>query len=124
MWGAQCSICKKDFPLRQIQVDHIVEETAKLTELEHIQQCVEKLLLVTEEDLRIVCKGCHSIVSHAQKVGCSFEEAVILKQLIAFNKLTAEQQAKELRKMKLPVDKLKKDRQHTYEQYVRSKTSV
>lgn len=119
IWGADCSICKNTFPLKEIQIDHVTDETARLTEIEHIQECVEKLLLVTEEDLRVVCKECHSIVSHSQKMGCSFEEAAILKQIIAFGKLSAEEQAKELRKLKLPVDKLKSDRQNTYEQHIR-----
>ena len=92
VWGAECSVCHGTFPLKEIQIDHILEETAHLTEVEHIQSCAEKLLLVVEEDLRVVCKGCHEIITLSQRKGISFAEAVIEKQCIAFSKLPATKQ--------------------------------
>ena len=87
VWGATCSICDKDYVLKEIQIDHKLEGTAFLTEIEHIQSCAEKLLLVTEEDLQPLCKECNSTRSLAQKQGISFEEALIRKQVVAFGKL-------------------------------------
>ena len=92
VWGAECSVCSGTFPLKEIQVDHLLEETAHLTEIEHIQSCAEKLLLVVEDDLRLVCKGCHSIISLAQKLGMTFDEAAMEKKVIAFKKLSATEQ--------------------------------
>lgn len=119
IWGGECAICKKDFPAKMLNVDHKGEDIARLTEIWHVQDCVEKLLCVTEEDLRYLCKPCHNIVSHSQKIGCSFEEAAILKQLIAFGKLSTEEQVKELKRLGLSAGKLKKDRQQVYETYLR-----
>ena len=92
VWGAECSVCNNLFPLKDIQVDHLLDETAHLTGIEHIQSCAEKLLLVVEDDLRLVCKGCHEIISLSQKKGITFAEAAIEKQVIAFSKLSAVEQ--------------------------------
>ena len=39
-------------------------------------------MLITEDDLRIVCKGCYAIISHSQKQGISFEEAKAEKEAL------------------------------------------
>lgn len=96
VWGATCAICGKDTPLKDCQIDHVVEETASLTKIEDIQSCAEKLLLVTENDLRILCSDCHSVVSLSQRLGITFEQALLEKEVIAFKKLNAEQQKKRL----------------------------
>lgn len=73
----KCGVITKDK-----HIDHIVEDTAKLTELSHIQACVEKLLVVCEDDLRILCEDCHAIVTLSQKLGITFEQAELEKYLI------------------------------------------
>lgn len=92
VWGATCEICLNDFPMSNLQIDHRDEETAHLTNLEDIQSCAEKLLLVVESDLRVVCKQCHSIHSYAQRMDISFEQATLEKKVVAFKKLSTEQQ--------------------------------
>ena len=92
VWGATCEICLNDFPMSNLQIDHRDEETAHLTNLEDIQSCAEKLLLVVESDLRVVCKRCHSIHSYAQRMNISFEQATLEKKVVAFKKLSTEQQ--------------------------------
>lgn len=84
--GQVCSVCKDTFPEKECQVDHVLEETASLTQLSDIQLCVEKLLVVSESDLRIVCTSCHSIISLSQKLGISFEDAQIEQKVIALCK--------------------------------------
>lgn len=78
----KCSICGEMFKQNDVEVDHILEETASLTSLGDVQSCVEKLLVVKDSDLRILCKGCHSIVTLQQKLGISFEEAAIEQRVI------------------------------------------
>ena len=63
-----------------------------MTEIGHIQSCAEKLLLVTEEDLRPVCVECHATISLAQRKNISFEEAKIEKQVISFGKESVNKQ--------------------------------
>lgn len=76
----KCEIC--DCVTQDKQVDHVLEDTAKLTELSHIQPCFEKLLVVCEDDLRILCSECHAIVTLSQKLGITFEQAELEKYLI------------------------------------------
>lgn len=87
VWGADCAICGKPHVLKDIQVDHCSGETAFLTKQEDIQSCVEKLLLVTEDELRLLCIECHAVVSLASKQGITFEEARLRKSVITFSKL-------------------------------------
>lgn len=86
VWGAECDICKKDFPQKDIQVDHIRDDVNRLNDIEDIQNFVEGLSLVTMDDLRLVCKPCHGIVSYSQKQGISFEQAKVAKEVIALDK--------------------------------------
>ena len=102
VFGATCAICKVDTPLKDCQVDHVVEETASLIKIEDIQSCTEKLLLVTEDDLRILCTSCHSVVSLSQRLGITFEEAQLEQKVISFRKLNAEAQKKQLTDLAIP----------------------
>lgn len=86
VWGAECSICHETHVLSNIEIDHKLEESAILTKLSDIQSCAEKLLVVVEDDLRILCKPCHSIVSLAASHNLTFDEAVIEKKIIALMK--------------------------------------
>lgn len=99
VWGCDCSVCGNTFVMSQLEVDHIVEEAASLTKLSDIQSCVEKLLVVVEDDLRIVCKACHNIVSIATSHGLTFEQAKVEKLCIEFGKLKADKQKEALLKL-------------------------
>lgn len=96
VWGGTCEVCGGKFPSSEMEVDHILEETAKLTKLEDIQLCAEKLLVVEDTDLRWICKGCHAANTLAQKLGISFQEALVEKKVIAFKKLSSVEQIKVL----------------------------
>ena len=75
VWGGCCEICNNLFISSEMQVDHIRESGSSLKTMNDIQQFIEDMVVVTVDDLRWVCKGCHSIVSMAQKNAVSFEEA-------------------------------------------------
>lgn len=81
VWGCTCSICKRDFVMSDIQVDHIVP-AGNLNDVSDIQGFVERLLYITKDDLRIVCKGCNHLLAYADKHGITLEEAVIEKEVI------------------------------------------
>lgn len=81
VWGCTCSICNQDYAMKDIQVDHITP-AGSLREISDIQGFVERLLCITEEDLRIVCKTCNSILAYADKQGISFERALLEKEII------------------------------------------
>lgn len=85
VWGAECEMCHKEFVLKDIQVDHVIA-AGSLTKTEDIQGFVERLLYVTEDSLRLVCKWCNSSLAYAEKQGVSFEEARIEKEAILIMK--------------------------------------
>lgn len=80
VWGATCECCGNDFVMKDIQVDHMIP-AGSLKETSDIQGFVERLLYVKKEDIRLVCKGCHNIITDAERKGISFEEAVVLKRI-------------------------------------------
>jgi len=102
VWGAKCSVCNRLFPMNMLEVDHVLEDTASLTKLSDVQTCVEKLLVIVEDDLRIICKNDHATATLSQRLGITLVEAKIEQQVIAFRKLNAEQQKKELTDLAIP----------------------
>lgn len=86
VWGGKCEICEKEFAQKDLQVDHIRDDFNRLNEIEDIQSFVESLSIVTADELRLVCKPCHGIVSHSQKKGISFERAAVEKEIIKLKK--------------------------------------
>lgn len=85
VWGGDCSLCKRELPMKELQVDHI-HPAGSLTKQEDIEPFVIRLLFVTEDDLRLVCKGCNSALAYAEKQGVSFEEAQLQKRVIEITK--------------------------------------
>lgn len=81
VWGFDCEMCGKTFPMSEGQVDHIIP-AGKLSCKEDIQGFVERLLCITEADLRLVCKECNNALAMAQKQGISYDDAIIEKQAI------------------------------------------
>lgn len=81
VWGFDCSLCGGEFPMSLCQVDHIVP-AGSLQKTEDIQGFVERLLYVTEDDLRLVCKECNSVLAYADKQGVSVADARAEKQAI------------------------------------------
>lgn len=86
VWGGECDICKKLFVSAELQVDHIRESGSQLKNISDIQQFIEDIVIVTQDELRWVCINCHSVVSHSQKRGISFEQAKIEKHVISLDK--------------------------------------
>lgn len=81
VFGFTCEMCNTDHVIANGQVDHKVA-AGSLRKTEDIQGFVERLLYVTEDDLRLICKGCNSTLAYADKQGISYEEAVREKKLI------------------------------------------
>jgi hypothetical protein len=81
VFGFTCEMCDNDYIISQGQVDHI-NPAGSLRKTEDIQGFVERLLYVTEDDLRLICKGCNSALSHADKMGITYAEAIIEKTAI------------------------------------------
>ena len=113
-----CERCKKLHPLSDIEVNH--KNTVGTLTLETLGTFCERLLLVQEEDLELLCKECHEIVTYQERSGMTLEEAAIEKKIIAFfNKYPASEQKRrfELAGMK-PASKAA-DRRVQLREYLR-----
>lgn len=85
VWGCECAICKKDYPMNEVEVDHIID-AGSLRGPEDIGDFVTRLLMCSAKDLQIVCKPCHRVKSYAAKQSMTFEQALIAKQTIEIQK--------------------------------------
>lgn len=80
----QCYYCKEMFAASSLEVDH-VEQSGKCNSWEEAYQFLYKLLDCNDNWV-LACKPCHKIQSHSQRLECSFEEAKVAKDVIAFMK--------------------------------------
>lgn len=82
VWYCSCELCGYTGKMADFQVDHI-HAAGTLANFEDIPNFVLKLIFVNEDDLRVVCKQCNSILAYADKWDMSFREAKIEKEAIA-----------------------------------------
>ena len=82
VWGAKCALCKQYHVIKDIQVDHIDGGDYSLKTVDDIQQFFENIVLVTEDDLRLLCKDCNSTCTYAKRLNISYEEAFCTKYVI------------------------------------------
>lgn len=120
----QCYHCKKLYKLKEIEVNHKVQ-VGGLLKLGDLHRFVDNLLLVQPEDLELLCKDCHSIITYMERYGVSRRDAVIEKKCIAFAKLTDEEQIAKCNLAKIePVPKTKIGRKNAVREYLRKNLNV
>lgn len=91
VWGGDCAMCGGEFVEKLLQVDHIVPAGSLRTHKD-IQGFIERLLIVTEDDLRLVCVDCNNALSISEKQGITYEEALVVKEAIAICKESVQAQ--------------------------------
>jgi len=84
-WGMTCDICKVDTVQADIQIDHR-GDSGTFTKFSDAEAYMKHLFLIDYESIRPLCTSCHSVVSHGQNTGLSFEEAKIDKEVVAICK--------------------------------------
>lgn len=72
VWCSDCEICGKQS--RDCEVDH-KDGGYGFTDWEGFTKWQQRILLVSFDDIRELCKDCHSIVTHAQRYDMSFDVA-------------------------------------------------
>jgi 5-methylcytosine-specific restriction endonuclease McrA len=105
VWGGICQICKGEFREYDLQVDHIIGKNS-LTTLDDIMGFIKAIVLVTNDDLQLVCKPCHGVKTHAEKMGITLQEARLEKEAIAFEKLSKDIQVSFLLSLNYTEDQL------------------
>lgn len=111
MWGATCELCKQDHVISMIQVDHIDGGAYSLKNLSDIQNFFESIVLVTESDLRLLCKDCNYTCTYAKRMNISLEEAFCTKYVIKMVKEDTLKQFFSDRELPLPKTKVKQREQ-------------
>lgn len=121
IWHIQCYHCQKLFKLKEIEVNH-KKQCGGLKDLSNRHEFFDNLLLVQPEDLELLCKDCHGIVTYMERYGVSRADAIIEKKVIKFGKETDEVQIEKCTKAGiLPVPKTKIGRKNAVREYLRSK---
>ena len=92
VWGCECEHCHKDFKQTECEVDHI-EGAGSFKGWEDFEAWMHKLMHINWDGIRIVCKGCHRIISYAERMKLTFEEAKLEKEVIAFTKQPVSKQS-------------------------------
>ena len=118
VWGFQCEMCREEFVMSNCQVDHI-NPAGKLNDVKDIQGFVERLLVVTEDDLRLCCKGCNSALSMSDRYGITYEEAIIRKDIIEFGKNTLTDMNKKFEEIGIGKVRSRAEGKREYEKYIR-----
>jgi hypothetical protein len=88
-WLYKCEICGNMFKQNEIEVDHRHTGGTKFTEVHEFEQFFRNVLMVSENDLQILCKADHATKTLSEVLGISFEEAVIEKLVIGTMKESA-----------------------------------
>ncbi|MGZ8888087.1 MAG: hypothetical protein ACXW1D_00860 [Halobacteriota archaeon] len=91
IWGCECEQCHKDVRFTEIEVDHAGEVQGTFTSMDDIQSYAEHLFMVDFDSLQTVCIPCHKIRTLAQKMGVTFDEAALEKDIIEICKKPVKQ---------------------------------
>ncbi len=140
IWGMTCASCSNDFPVSMakktrdrvkaeyntdivcIEINH-KNAASSLRCKEDLEGFAGRLLYVNLDDLEPLCKTCHGIHTYAERMGITFEEAVIEKEVIAFGKLKIKEQKSILAEHYTEVeDGNEKARKQAYRQYLKENT--
>ena len=121
VYHCQCYHCKKMFKLKEIEVNH-KRQVGGLLKLEDLHRFTENLLLVQPEDLELLCKECHGVVTYMERYGVTRRDAIIEKKCIKFYKL---EDAEQIAKCKLagiePIPKTKIGRKNAVRDYLKAR---
>lgn len=86
VWGATCDLCNQDHVISNIQVDHREGGDYSLKNIEDVDLFFKNVILVTESDLRLLCKECNATCTYAKRFGLTYEEAFCTKFVIKLAK--------------------------------------
>lgn len=95
VWGGICALTGAVLPLKDLEVDH-KQGNHSLQSMSDVGSFVSAIVLIAEDDLQFVSKEAHKVKSYAEKMGISFEEALLEKEVISFRKLKVDEQKKKL----------------------------
>jgi len=93
-WWYECADCKQLFDGKNVSVDHI-EPVGTLLKKSDIADFIEKLFCSVDK-LQVLCDNCHDLKTYMESYGVDRQSAIIEKKVIAFGKLSTEEQKQKL----------------------------
>jgi hypothetical protein len=94
-WLCDCEMCGKAFKLADIEVNHKRGENSLLS-FDDMVPFTKSILGVGFDDIEVLCKDCHSLLTYSSRYGVTLEEAKERKIVIQRLKQTVAKQKKEL----------------------------
>lgn len=119
IWHIKCEHCKQDFKMADVEVNH-KRQVGTLSK-ETLGEYVQNLFMVTTDDLEILCKKCHGIITYSERSGLSVEDAEIEKKVIEFTKKPADFQKKRLLQLGIEPGKTIGIRRAQAREYLKNK---
>lgn len=89
-WEYGCALCNHWYNAKQVVVDHHPVAAGSILSVEDIGPFANNLYCEVE-NLRVLCKPCHDIHTLAEKMGCTFDEASLEKDIIEICKKPVKQ---------------------------------
>lgn len=89
-WLVACEICGKLFKLTDVQIDHKLGNHS-FTKVTDFENYFNNILMVGFDDLQILCEDDHLSKTLSEKLGISFQEAVLEREVIKVCKMKAAQ---------------------------------
>lgn len=93
-WWYECADCKQLFDGKNVSVDHI-EPVGTLLKKSDIADFIEKLFCSADK-LQVLCDNCHDLKTYMERYGVDRQSAIIEKKVIAFGKLSIDEQKQKL----------------------------
>jgi len=94
-WLCDCEMCGKAFKLADIEVNHKKGENSLLS-FDDMVPFTKSILGVGFDDIEVLCKDCHSILTYSQRYNVTLDEARKKKIVIQKLKQKVATQKKEL----------------------------
>jgi len=116
----ECEMCKQWYPPSWLEVDHI-HGGVGFDNYEEFLEWQERMLFVTFEDIRELCKTCHADVTLSQKLGCTLDAVPKERERIEFGKLKATKQNETLATLNLKQGKNPAERVAIFNEHLEKK---
>lgn len=95
IWACDCELCGKQVKSSQSEIDHI-QAGGSFNDWQSYTEWARRILWVSHDDIRELCKDCHGAVTLSQRKGITFEQAKVEKAIIEKTKQSISKQKKEL----------------------------
>jgi 5-methylcytosine-specific restriction endonuclease McrA len=119
-WVGDCAICQKEFLKSHLVVDHIVP-AGSLRHWDDVGDFVRRLLGPSSDELRLLCKPCHHVVTIAERAELDLEGARLRIEVLSFCRLPPARQKAILESLSCPPPLLRNQtlRRSAYESHLR-----